>query len=161
MQIIKNGRVELDDWVHVADGDAVPASRFTVSFGRWLAERASLGVAGSEIGIRLAGDSSLEEIKGDLGRFALIVIEFPAMADGRGFSLARMLRGRYGYAGELRARGDYIRDQVFFLQRVGVNAFECPAGLDPADWLPALNEFTVTYQTSNDQSEPLYRRHRR
>jgi uncharacterized protein (DUF934 family) len=161
MQIIKNGRLEQDDWQHVADGDALPATRYTVSYNRWLNDRNDLMNGSAEIGVRLSGDVELANMGSDLGRLALIVIEFPAMADGRGFSLARLLRARYRYAGEIRARGDFIRDQAFFLKRVGVNAFERLPGRDLADLLPALEEFSVTYQSSSDQIEPLYRRHLR
>lgn len=161
MQIIKNGVVEQADWRHIADDESLPLSKFTISLQRWLSERATLQNCDGEMGIRLQGDSDLKVIKEDLARFAVIVLEFPAMADGRGFSLARLLRGRYGYTGDLWARGDYIRDQMFFLQRVGVNAFECTEGQKPLDLLPAFSEFSVTYQVSSDASEPLFRREQR
>ena len=78
--------------------------------------------------------------------------------DGRAFSQARLLRDRHGYAGELRARGDFLRDQMFFLRRVGVDAFEFPEGTNLQDRLKAFEEFSVTYQAAVDNPEPLYRR---
>ena len=161
MQLVKNGAIVQDDWRHIADDESIVGDKFTVSLQRWKSDGISALAGVNALGVRLPGDADLGAIKDDLGRFALIVIEFPALADGRGFSLARLLRSRYGYRGEIRARGDFIRDQVFFLQRVGVNSFECPDGKTAADLLPALAEFSITYQTSSDQAEPLYRRVRR
>jgi uncharacterized protein (DUF934 family) len=158
MQIIKDGRIVADDWRHLADDEALAGNRVTVSAARWQAEKSTLLAAGVELGLRLRGDDPLEELADDLPSFQLVVIEFPVMADGRGFSLARLLRERYGYRGEIRARGDFIRDQMFFLARVGVNAFECGQAQDLEALLPALSEFTVRYQAAVDEPLPLYRR---
>lgn len=159
MQIIKDGCIVADDWRHLADDEAAPAGgRYTVSFQRWQTEKQALVADAKELGIRLRGDDLLEMLADDLSSFALIVIEFPAMADGRGFSLARLLRDRFGYQGEIRARGEFIRDQMFFLGRVGVNAFECGEVQTLESLLPALSEFTVRYQAATDETQPLYRR---
>jgi uncharacterized protein (DUF934 family) len=155
MQIIKDGAIIADDVRHLADDEAAPATgRYTVSFVRWQQEKQQLNAAG----VRLAGDSAVAELADDLSRLALIVVEFPALADGRGFSHARLLRDRYGYTGEIRARGAFIRDQVHFLARVGINAFEPVEGTVLENLLPALTEFTVHYQAAADQKQPLYRR---
>jgi uncharacterized protein (DUF934 family) len=47
---------------------------------------------------------------------------------------------------------------MFFLSRVGVDAFEFPEGTDLQDRLKAFDEFSVTYQAASDTPEPLYRR---
>jgi uncharacterized protein (DUF934 family) len=161
MQVIRDGHLVADHWQHLDDDSPAGAGPCTVSCRRWLAERGALADHGSAIGIRLTGDDDIAAIAADLAGFALVVIEFPAMADGRGFSLARLLRDRYGYRGELRARGLFIRDQVFFLSRVGVNAFECGVGSDPEELLAALGEFSVKYQASADEAQPIYRKHSR
>lgn len=160
MHIIKDGRIVADDWRHLADDESLAGPRVTVSYSRWLAEKERLRKEGIEVGVRLSGDDPIEVLaeSEDLSRFPLIVIEFPQMSDGRGFSLARLLRERYGYRGEIRARGDFIRDQMFFLSRVGVNAFECGQDQDLESLLPALSEFTVRYQAAADEPQPLYRR---
>ena len=54
----------------------------------------------------------------------MIVVTIPKYADGRAFSIARLLRERDGYQGEIRAIGDYIVDQVPFMLRVGIDAFQ-------------------------------------
>lgn len=158
MQIIKDGKVVEDDLRHLADDEAPSGRRFTVSLKRWLKEKDQLKAAEELAGLRVDGNGSLAEIAADLPQFEIIVVEFSALADGRGFSLARLLRERHGYGGEIRARGDFIRDQVYFLARVGVNAFEPKEGVSPESLLPALTEFTVSYQAAADDARPLYRR---
>ncbi|RDW14273.1 DUF934 domain-containing protein [Paracoccus thiocyanatus] len=68
----------------------------------------------------------------------LIAIDFPAMTDGRGFSLARLLRQK-GYKGRLRAVGKLISDQYAMARRVGFDEVQIPAALaerQPQDqWL--------------------------
>ena len=60
--------------------------------------------------------------------------------------MAHLLRERYGYEGEIRAIGTFLRDQLYYLQRSGFNSFELPAGQDLQDALKAFDEFTVTAQ---------------
>ena len=78
----------------------------------------------------------------------LIELDFPDFADGRLFSHAWLLRGRYNYQGEIRATGHYMPDQVFYLSRVGVNAFNPEKVEDLPVVLSHLNDFTVKYQNS-------------
>lgn len=61
-------------------------------------------------------------------RLALVRIAFPAMADGRGFSLAARLRA-LGYRGRLRAAGPLIADQYTAARRSGFDEVEIPAAL--------------------------------
>ena len=158
MHIIKDGALVADETRHLADDEAPAAGAFTVSLARWQQDKESLKATGGSLGVRLNGADSLEGLAADLPHLALVVVEFPSLADGRGFSLARLLRDRYGYAGEIRARGDFIRDQIYFLGRVGVNAFEPAHGTDLQALLPALTEFSVNYQAAADHKQPLYRR---
>jgi uncharacterized protein (DUF934 family) len=73
-----------------------------------------------------------------LATLPLIAIRFPVFTDGRGYSLARLLRGRHGYAGELRAVGDVLRDQLYFLQRCGFDSFALRADQPPEEpWRPS------------------------
>jgi uncharacterized protein (DUF934 family) len=84
-------------------------------------------------------------------RLSAIVIEFPKLAEGRGYSQARLLRARYGYAGELRARGMIKRDQLYFLARCGFDAFELDPAEDPEAALAAFTEFSVATQDGSDR----------
>lgn len=65
----------------------------------------------------LGSDTTAEALV-DYLHHDLIAIDFPAMTDGRGFSLARRLRG-IGYGGRLRAVGRMVADQYAMARRVG------------------------------------------
>ena len=95
-----------------------------------------------------------------LSTLRLIVVEFAKIGEGRGFTQARLLRQRFGYSGELRARGALKRDQLFFLARCGFDSFE----LDPTEDLPAalaaLHSFSVAYQDGSDALVQVQRRDR-
>ena len=153
-----------DHWVHLNDGEPVSANRaITVQMKRWNEEKESLLASNAKLGIRISGEDGVEAVVQELRHFSLVVLEFPVFTDGRCFSLARLLRDRYDYQGELRAKGDVLRDQLFFLARVGVNAFELkqatPEYLQEA--LSAFDDFTVKYQAASDEALPLYKRQRR
>jgi len=93
-----------------------------------------------------------------LGGAARVEVNFPKFTDGRGYSIARLLRERYGYAGELRAVGDVQRDQLYYLARVGFDAFLLREGEDAEGALAALGEFSEAYQSSVERPLPLFRR---
>lgn len=158
MHIIKDGEIVPDAWSHLPDDEPLKSGHTTVSLQRWLDERDTLLSSGKPIGLRVHGEDSPTQFCEDLARLPLICIDIPSMSDGRGFSLARLLRERYGFGGELRVRGDFIRDQMYFLARVGVNAFELPQDADLPGYLAALQDFTVKYQASTDEPLPLFRR---
>jgi len=99
-------------------------------------------------GVRIGPADSVEDIAADLKDIQLIELDFPAFADGRIFSHAWLLRGRYNYQGEIRATGHFMRDQVFYLSRVGVNAFSIENTEDLPVALSNLNDFSVNYQKS-------------
>ena len=94
----------------------------------------------------------------DLDRFALIALSFPRFTDGRAYSQARLLRGRLGFTGELRAEGDVLRDQLLFMQRCGFDAFAVSERALVEDWLQAFREFDVFYQPAEDRQISLLRR---
>jgi uncharacterized protein (DUF934 family) len=92
-----------------------------------------------------------------LDDLALVVINFPVFTDGRGFSYARELRER-GFKGELRASGNFIRDQLTYLRRCGFNAFSMADDAQLASALDSLSDFSESYQAAPDQPLPLFRR---
>jgi uncharacterized protein (DUF934 family) len=77
---------------------------------------------------------------------ARVEVHFPKFGDGRGFSIARLLRERLGYRGELRAVGHITRDLLLFLERCGFDAFELRDGDDPHEALASLDDFSHSYQ---------------
>jgi uncharacterized protein (DUF934 family) len=123
----------------------------------WLANVEQL--LGSEtIGVWLDSDEGPEELESYLSKLHLIAINFPKFADGRGYSYARILRDRYGYAGELRAMGDILHDQMFYLKRCGFDAFAVREDKDANVVIEGLNDLSECYQASTDQKLPLFRR---
>ena len=75
-----------------------------------------------------------------------IEVHFPKFGDGRGYSIARLLRTRHGYRGELRAVGHITRDLLFFLESCGFDAFELREGENPHEALAAFEDFSHSYQ---------------
>jgi uncharacterized protein (DUF934 family) len=158
MQIIRNRAIVEDDFTHVADGDELPAAgKPIVGLARYVKERGQLVERYAALGVRVASDKLPADLP-DLERLALIAIEFPKFTDGRGYSIARQLRQRHGFRGELRAVGWVLRDQLFYMERCGFDAFELKPGKPLESALQAFGEFTVTYQPATDDPRPLYRR---
>jgi uncharacterized protein (DUF934 family) len=81
-----------------------------------------------------------------LGGAARVEVHFPKFGDGRGFSLGRLLRDRYGYQGELRAVGHLTRDHLLYLERCGFDAFELRDGEDGDEVLAGFRVFSESYQ---------------
>jgi uncharacterized protein (DUF934 family) len=77
---------------------------------------------------------------------ARVDVSFPKFGDGRGYSIARLLRERRGYRGELRAVGHITRDLLYFLESVGFDAFELREGEDPRAALASFEDFSYSYQ---------------
>ena len=93
-----------------------------------------------------------------LGRAARVEVNFPKFGDGRGSSIGRLVRERYGYRGELRAVGHITRDLLFYLESCGFDAFELRPGEDPQEALAAFEDFSEAYQASVARPQPLFRR---
>lgn len=145
-KIIRDGAIADDHWQHVADDEAIPAGDVIVGHSRWQQERDTLLQHGGRIGIRIDGDTSLADVIDDLDQFSVIALDFPAFKDGRCYSHARVLRERFRYGGELRAVGDVLRDQLMYMTRVGINAFEVREDRSIEDALNAFREFSGYYQ---------------
>jgi uncharacterized protein (DUF934 family) len=162
--IIKHREVVSDDWtvLKLAEGDTaadvvVPEGRMIVPLTVWQAQEATLS-ARAELGVWLASDERPEALKDVVGKFKVIAVDFPKFTDGRGYSIAFNLRSRLGYTGELRAIGDVLRDNLFYMQRVGFDAFATREDRNIHDALKGLTDFSESYQTSWDQKTPLFRR---
>jgi uncharacterized protein (DUF934 family) len=106
----------------------------------------------------LAATDEVERLTPHLQAVRWIVIEFAKIGEGRGYSQARLLRQRYSYAHELRARGALKRDQLVFLARCGFDAFDLDPSEELAASLSALDSFTVAYQDGDESLVKLRRR---
>ncbi len=150
MNIIKDKQIIEDTWIHIADSEKLTQGNFTISISRWEQEKNQLKNLTESIGIRLCPADKVEGIANDLKYISLVAINFPVFTDGRSFSQARLLRSRYNYKGEIRAIGNFMPDQVFYLSRVGVNAFQLEDTKQLQTALSTMNDFTVEYQTSSN-----------
>jgi uncharacterized protein (DUF934 family) len=124
MAVFKDQAFIKDEWTSVADDAPLPSSASVVSKARFVAERDTLIARNAPLGLILRAGENLDGVEDDIERFGLIVLDIPKYTDGRSYSTARLLRERYKYAGELRATGDILRDQIMFLHRVGFDAFD-------------------------------------
>ena len=159
--IIKNDQVIDDQWTLLsAEADLAEALRTEqaiIPFALWQAHKSQLQAV-KPLGVWLESNQAVEDLAEDLAYFSVVALNFPVFTDGRHFSSARLLRERYAYTGEIRAIGDVARDQLFFMQRCGFDAYAIRADRCPVDALQSLTDFSVTYQAAYDQSLPLYRR---
>ncbi|TYP66183.1 DUF934 domain-containing protein [Stutzerimonas stutzeri] len=161
-RIIKDGQVIDETW-HLLPKDVTldglsNCDDLIVPLQLWLDHAHALKARDGGLGIWLDSDEAVEEIAEELDNFQVIALNFPAFTDGRHYSSARLLRDRYGYKGEVRAIGDVLRDQLFYMRRCGFDAFAVRPDRDPYDALEGLNDFSVTYQSAADEPLPLFRR---
>ena len=163
--IIKNRQAVADDFtvVRLAEGEtaetvSLPGGAVIVPLAVWNARKAELQARGTPVGVWLDVTDGPEAIAAELAAFAVIGVNFPKFTDGRGYSTARLLRQRYGYAGELRAIGDVLHDQLFYMARCGFDAFALKEGKDIAKAVNAFDTFKTPYQAAVDQTQPLFRR---
>ena len=158
MRVIKDRKIVDDDWVLLAPDAPVPTTGdVIVSVAQWNSGRESFAGRSGKVGVRLKSNESPEQIQA-LDQVPLIAVEFPSFTDGRGYTSARLLRERHAYRGELRAVGDVLRDQLFYMARCGIDSFALKAGKDIEAALSAFLDFSVTYQAAADDQRPLYRR---
>ena len=114
-----------------------------------------------EVGVWLATHEPVEtlaELEPDLNVFPLIGVFVERFADGRNFSIGTLLRTRYGYRNGLRAYGDVLRDQLFFLKRCGFDSYLIRADRSASEALASLKDFSEPYQGAVDEPLPAWRR---
>ncbi|MGH1486177.1 MAG: DUF934 domain-containing protein [Cellvibrionaceae bacterium] len=160
-QIIKDGKVIDNEWQLLSayeDASTVIIPQGKVIVHLDILQQQNALSERSDTGVLINNDVELSEIAEKIVQLPLIAIDFPVFMDGRGFSLARVLRERYQYQGEIRAVGHVIRDQLCYLQRCGFNAFSFDESVDLDAALASLSDFTEAYQTSVEKPEPLFRR---
>lgn len=164
-EIIRGGAVVADDWQILRPAPEtplseaeIPAGRVVVPLALWLERHAEL-MARGEVGVWLAGADDPSPIAPWLPHLPLVAVDFPKFTDGRGYSVAYLLRSRFRYRGELRAIGDVLPDQLYFMHRVGFDAFAVRPDKDVRQALRSLQPFSDAYQGSWDNAIPAFRRH--
>jgi len=169
-KLIKNNAIVEDAWQVLTLAEDQSAEAVEVSAGQWIVPL-SVYLAQpalqsrSDIAVWLAGDDEPADVAPFLNQLPLVAVEFPKFADGRGYSIATLLRTRHGHIGELRAIGDVLRDQFDYLTRCGFDALQPAEGkysdAQLEDALRHLKDFSEPYQTSVTVQNPLFRRQRR
>ncbi len=160
-QLIKDRAVAVDRWTLLRDASSladVPAGvAAIVPLALWLAHRDDLSARG-DIGVWLAPGDDPETLAADTGALPLIAVDFPQFTDGRGYSIARLLRDRLGFDGELRAVGDILRDQLFALSECGFDAFALRSDRDANEALASFDDFAGVYAATARTPQPWFRR---
>jgi uncharacterized protein (DUF934 family) len=151
MALIRDDALVDDEFSFIDEGLPLPDSgAVVVPLARWRSEREALLGRSDPVGVRLKSDESPESIASDLDRLAIVQLEFPQFRDGRAYSYARLLRERYGFAGEIRAVGDVLMEQLHFMLRTGFNAFEIESDDPLGQYETAKTEFSIWYQPTRD-----------
>ena len=162
--LIKQRRIVADSWQLLKRGPngelpEVPAQGdVIVPLALWQARREHFLAYSGNIGVWLDSHEEPASIAGDLDRFRLVAVNFPKFGDGRGYSIARLLRERHGYQGELRVIGEVVRDHLFFMASCGFDSFALRDDQDPQEALAAFDDFSDAYQGSVERPQPLFRR---
>lgn len=105
--------------------------------------------------VRLESDEDARQLLPHLDRLALIEIAFPKFRDGRGYSAGRILR-EAGYAGELRAQGDLLVDQIPLMRRCGFDSFVPDVAIDRTALDRTMNAYGEVYQKAADGRSPVW-----
>lgn len=163
--IIKDKTIIEADWERITletlDTHGVPsAGKVMVPLSYWQAHRDILKQRRDGACVWLAAGEEPNALAADIAWLDTIGIDFPVYNDGRGYSCARELRQRYGFKGDLVAVGDVLRDQMFYMQRVGFNVFVPRSDRDINVALSGLFDFSLglAYQGDTRDPRPIYRR---
>ena len=155
-KLLSTGGIVADDrtWVE-ADAPSPIAGPAIYPLGYWLEHR---DVLPADSGVWLEVDDEPKDFAEAIPSLALIAIRFDAFTDGRGLSLAVLLRSRFGFRGELRAAGAVHEDMVHYMQRCGFDSYLMSDETNHDVASDALEFDRATYQGSVNTPEPAYRR---
>ena len=117
----------------------LPASFVALSFADWQSRPEWPAVS-------LSNTDPVEDLAPHVARLRLIVLNFPKFSDGRAYSQARLLRGRWRWRGQIRAVGDVIPDMAPLLWRSGFDTAVLRPGESTAVAQQALQAFDGHYQ---------------
>ena len=151
MQLVKNGKIATDIFVHVPDGAELPGDgAVLVTATRLLEDPETLLTRSGKVGVIWPNNRDVDDLVPFLDRLAVVALVFPTFRDGRAYSQARLLRERHGYDGELRATGQVLRDQFVFMLRAGFDAFQVKKQADAEAFAVTAKRYSVFYQPTGD-----------
>jgi uncharacterized protein (DUF934 family) len=151
MQLVKNGKIATDIFVHVPDGAELPGDgAVLVTATRLLEDPEALLTRSGKVGVIWPNNRDVDDLVPFLDRLAVVALVFPTFRDGRAYSQARLLRERYSYDGELRATGQVLRDQFVFMLRAGFDAFQVKKQADAEAFTVTAKRYSVFYQPTGD-----------
>ncbi len=160
-KLIKNKQLSDNEWSHVADLSELSSARtqkVLVSTEAW--SDSSLGDkrTSGELGLFIESDQTCADLPKDFSSAPVIAVNFPAFTDGRGYTIARELREKLSYTGEVRAVGDVLHDQLNSMARCGFDAFELVDDKDADKAIASFADFTNKYQADLVEPKPVYQR---
>ena len=151
--LVRNGEITEDAWTYDVANASNPEAGSILNMEDFTKQH-----AGELHGVRLDGSVEIEDIIDQVKHAALIAISFSGFADGRGLSLAVLLRSRYDYPGELRAVGEVLPDWTPYMLRSGFDSFELPDSRAAETAIACMRRMTDHYQGSVSQPSPRFRR---
>ena len=160
MRVIKDKQIVDDEWQLIREIDEsapLPEGKVILPYPYWKDNSEALLKQNAVQAVWIDGDIETASLADDLSKFDLVALDFPAFKDGRSYSHARLLRQRYNYGGEIRAIGDVLRDQLFYMRRCGIDSFQLKEGKDAEDALKGFEDFTIRYQAAADDAVPVYK----
>lgn len=141
-------------WTFVGTEAPLPASgAVVVPLSRLEAITAHTGLRG----VRLMPADDPRVLAPYVDQLALIELAFPRYRDGRPYSSARILREQLGFKGEIRAIGDVLLDQLRFMRRCGVDAWELHPSASPEAAAQMLARDIPVYQAAADAQVPVWK----
>lgn len=154
----RDGRAEAlaDPFTTVDDDQPTPAGDVIVSLTRFQTEGEDLLARGRRVGVRLTADETPEALAYDLPRISVVALTFPKFRDGRAYSAARVLREALNFTGEVRAVGDVLQEQLYFMIRCGFDAFVPADGATVDQVEAAARRYRHVYQRAADGLEPAF-----
>jgi len=169
-KLIVDGQHQPDNWL-LCPKETTPedlagyeAENLILPLACWLAAGEQIAARRGQTGVWLQSHERAETLVAEshtpVTDIPLIAVDFPVFSDGRGYTTARTLRSALGYKGEMRAIGDVLRDQLFYMRRCGFSAYAMREDQDLESSLSAFSDFQEAYQAAVDQPLPLFRRGR-
>ena len=151
MPLVKNAKIVGDLYVHGPDGAELPGDgAVLISAARFLGDTEALLRRTGKLGVIWPNNRDLDDLVAYLDQLGSVALVFPSFRDGRAYSQARLLRERHGFAGELRATGQVLRDQFVFMLRAGFDTFEVKKESDAEAFAATAKRYSVFYQPTGD-----------